>query len=1390
MIWRVEVEEVGRKPFIVLIDAELDTPVSNLISQFEHAGITTKPLTVQGRDLAQIQTFGETGLKDGQTIFAGPQSGVQTHVAQSGLYLVTVSGPDAGRVHQLTQGRFSMGRDGANDYPVDDPYMSRRHATLVVDSSWGVTFEDHSSNGSIIENETILNDSRPVEVGSFLHIGSSLILLKAFSEAERSNPVDQLGPHRTLHCRFRTAEPSPPLIRDEPKEPAEPGSSNSSVLQSLMPLVAGIGFAVIRRNYLYLLIGALSPIMYGALTFFRNRKKVQKQELAVETYKVDLENWNDQLTLALTNETQQARVRSNGLGMGWLSALHTNHCLWERRSVDPDFGSLAIGYGDKPTALRVKSKPDLHSWAVPIEHSFTETGSLSVLGDLANTTKTLRGLCLSLACNYSPNDLQIWIFSDPSRADDWDFAQWLPHTQSEGLRSSIAFSERDRAVLFQSLKQQLEVRLETQEKGVVPGPLHIAIFDSADLVVEAELSELSQNGPNVGVSSIVADPTITPQGTNAKLTVDTEPDKSIFESVHQPRLEGVKIALANQLIATETARSLAALRPALTGGSSIPSSINLVEQLDLERLDVESLAERWRTQSPATKAVVGVSSDLDVAIDIADHGPHGLVGGMSGSGKTEFLMTYLTSLCLNNDPDDLAIVIVDFKGGVDHDLTKELPHVIDLTTNLAIQQFQRTLDLLSAEQERRQRMLAGTGDIVAYQKARQSDPSLPPLPRLIVVVDEFSQLLASEDGRVYLKDLAEITRIGRALGIHLLLVTQTFEGKLSGDIESNSGLRVCLRVTKPSHSKIVLGSGVAASISKSTIGRAYARLNSVELTEFQTARVAAPRRGGDQQASSCTIVPVTVDILAQLDVGRREDKCPANETDMFHLVELMKQASNGSREVIPWPKTLLEKPDENWLAAQAQVSSDPVVGIQDVPRQQTQGLLQFTAEDQQMLLVGGRGARLEQVVSALILSLAFQTSPDDTHIHAIDPRGVGLGSFAELGHCGTVATRSEGLSLRLVEHLYGIATLRRSEMLRFQVRNIDELEAASGFTHRRIWLFVADADVLASRQEEQWTGVRNALIQLISESVDTGVRIVLAGDQRLADTRLGSSIERRFVFALPPDVSPVGYGVPRSLSVELDTQNRCVDVNRGLLTQMVRLEEPSRLNLVAQPTQHIPTALVSVTWPFPMDQVKIDSNPEGYLSPLPVGINNTTGLPLWWDLAEDGPVVAVAGEAQSGKSTGLIAIAALAKRQGFEVIASTPNRRSPLANLDRHASWISNSIPVEELSKLSGSISTSTVLIIDDAHRLHEDIDLGALSQVENLFTVLSGPVDVFDGRRFSRLSIEAAIILKPSGSRAGNAFGVRTVAPELLGNHRAGQGICISQGQSLPIQVPLPTSE
>ena len=414
-------------------------------------------------------------------------------------------------------------------------------------------------------------------------------------------------------------------------------------------------------------------------------------------------------------------------------------------------------------------------------------------------------------------------------------------------------------------------------------------------------------------------------------------------------------------------------------------------------------------------------------IDIMRDGPHGLVGGTTRSGKTEFLKSLITSLAVSNHPDDLSIVIVDFKGGVDHELSAMLPHVIDLSTNHNVDSFVRTVRLIEAEQQRRQHEFKGVGapNFDAYRAARRANPSLRPIPRLMVIIDEFSELLSSETGKANLSALESVTRVGGGLGVHLLLVTQNFENQLPSQIAANAGLRICFRVQEDAHSKAVLNSPESASIPKERIGRAFWRSHGGRVIEFQAARVAGPRPGKEtaNAAVQARIVPFST--VADSPPEPPIVDVPAEDTDMYAIVDVIKKAaahSGWNAPAVPWPKDLpldlslgdLRDAEEVWP-----------VGLLDEPERQQQTPIGLEAYGPHTFFVGGAAARMGEVLRAVVVGGVARRSPEELHLYVIDELGQGLSALQALPHVGGVAERNEPLALRILRHV--IAEVGRRE---------------------------------------------------------------------------------------------------------------------------------------------------------------------------------------------------------------------------------------------------------------------------------------------------------------------------------------------------------------------------
>ncbi|MFT3852327.1 MAG: FtsK/SpoIIIE domain-containing protein [Ilumatobacteraceae bacterium] len=941
----------------------------------------------------------------------------------------------------------------------------------------------------------------------------------------------------------------------------------------------------------------------------------------------------------------------------------------------------------------------------------------------------------------------------------------------------------------------------------MPLPIHVVVVDDTELLTPEELTELLVHGPANGIVAVTVDERLSPEGVGATLTIpstDDAADRCTFQSRHQPRLDGVIVAAVAADVGEAAARRLAGLRPTISDEQGIAGDVvHLVDLIESDgALTPDAVRLRWDTIGPRTAVPVGAATGTTMVVDLVRDGPHGLVGGTSGSGKTEFLKTLFCGLALNNHPDDLSIVIVDFKGGVDHEAVKPLPHVIDVATNLDIEQFKRTIVLLKAESMRRQDLLASAGasNVDSYRLARASKPELPPLPRLLVVVDEFGELLASEGGREQLKELESITRIGRALGLHLLLVTQNFDGNLPAQIDANAGMRVCLRVQKPAHSKAVLDSGVAATIADRNVGRAYARFHGRDLVEFQTARVAGRRRdlAGSSTPVTARLVPFSV--LSTAPPESRPEDVPVEETDMYVILQSIRAAAEATgwqRSAVPWPASLPERISLLSLGGRVPAAVT-AVGVSDLPEQQRRGLCTFSERDQQVALLGGPSAPLPEILTTYATALAVGRTADDVHVYGIDLIGRSLSQLGELPHCGGIAVRNDNLALRMLRWLTQVVAERKAAVATSGSSTVWEHAALGGELPPQIVLLVSGADRLLSTSDGPTSNLLGPLVSLMTEAIGVRVQIVLAGLPRIVAHRLGTNIERRFVFQLADPGEYSGLGAPKSARADLLIPRRAVETSTGRLVQFAQLAAPDEPEgaMVRAIAGRLPAAVArppkvfaDITWPMPWSAAPLGAltPPAHLVVPVPVGIDTEDGGWLWIDAEDDGPVFSVVGGPRSGRSATLHAIARLAAGQGHAVLNVALSRRSPLSTSDDPA--LGRRVTPGQVAAALAETPGRVVVLYDDLRRLPDgDCIEAAADQRARVLMVVSGAPDLLDSRTGMLRPLpvsRAGIVLAPSGNYDGNAVGLKRVPADALLNPRPGRGLLVVGGEPVPIQVP-----
>lgn len=728
----------------------------------------------------------------------------------------------------------------------------------------------------------------------------------------------------------------------------------SSLVQSADSSKTGIPPCVYSLIMLPMsMMSALGGIL-GTLS--QRRQHRREQEAKTQAYEQALRYHMQQLQQL---QIQQQRIRTEkdpDLNTLLHRARSRDRRLWERRPADEDFLSLRVGTGILPSSVKVSApRPELpdpryqpvlelesaYQWVpgVPITVDL-RAGPVGIAGDLPLRNGLARALIAHLVVHHSPDEVHLLVVSSPKRVAEWEWAKWLPHTHVLEEDSRLPHLATDPASAQEMLHRlldelneranQISSRRSADAPPDWPWLVLLVEDDGLDLHHPALHMLLSEKGQRLNATGVFLAGKLSqlPQGCAFVLEVSPPNVVSIQRvGVASYSLSGTA-DLADPAYSDKLARALAPLRVFSPESSvALPSNIRLLDVLnirDIHQYDVHAAWSR-RSSDQLLKAVLGIrrgGQPLVLDLSHTGHGPHGLVAGTTGSGKSEMLQTLVVSLALRHHPYDLGFVLVDFKGGGAFSPLASLPHVLGLVTNISGNLAERALVALEAEIKRREHLFNqfNVNDIARYQELywQQQGQGMEPLPRVVIIVDEFAELVT--DYPEFMDGLVRVARVGRSLGIHLILATQSPRGKVSQQIWANSRFRICLRVEDAAESQDMLHRPDAAYLPRMP-GRGYLQVGDNEVFElFQVARVAGPyRKAGD--TDTLTGIPTEQIVIREITAtGQRRElydsrkllpqqKTSTTLTDMEVVAQYLAETANrmGLKKLSsPWPEPLPE----------------------------------------------------------------------------------------------------------------------------------------------------------------------------------------------------------------------------------------------------------------------------------------------------------------------------------------------------------------------------------------------------------------------------------------------------------------------------------------------------
>jgi DNA segregation ATPase FtsK/SpoIIIE, S-DNA-T family len=963
----------------------------------------------------------------------------------------------------------------------------------------------------------------------------------------------------------------------------------------------------------------------------------------------------------------------------------------------------------------------------------------------------------------------------------------------------------------------------------------VVIFDgSRKLRALPGAIQLLQEGPRVGVYAVCldADEKLLPAECQAVVVV--EGDRVRVQQAMEETLPEIRPDFVPPDWCARIARSIAPIRDVsgADDGAVLPDSARLLDVLGMEPPAAAQIAGRWRAGGRSTLAVIGESYDGPFGIDISKDGPHALIAGTTGSGKSELLQTFVASLAVANRPDEMTFVLIDYKGGSAFAECARLPHTVGMVTDLDPHQVERALVSLTAELTRRERILAAAGakDIEAYQLLVDGRRA-PSLPRLVIVVDEFAAM--SRDLPDFVTGLVNIAQRGRSLGLHLILATQRPSGVVSAEIRANTNLRIALRVTDPADSADVIGVPDAATIGQSSPGRAYVRLGHASLVPFQAGRVGGRRPGTDPATTSTPwAAPVEWSMLGKPEPRRPPDSArrEAEITDLTVLVEEIRRATSGLRiphPHRPWlaplpPSLLLHDIMPTSPAQERPAAGAPacVFGLVDLPTiQQQQSAVLALDSFTHLMAAGAPRSGRSQLLRAIAGALALAHSPADAHLYGIDCGNGALLPLAALPHCGAVVSRAQTeRAARLLRRLAAELSSRQEQLAAAGFGDIREQRAAAVEAERLPHIFVLLdrwEGFTATLGELEAGGLTETLTRLLTEGASVGMHLVMTGDRSLLLGRISSLCEEKLIFKLAEkdDYRLAGLN-PRDLPDDVPP-GRAFRGGSGTELQVALLGpdasgqgQAAALQAIAARCRVRDEAVSATRRPFRVDVLpphlsfadawQLRPTSAGPLWGL-VGVGGDTLAALGPDLASGMPSFIVAGPAKSGRSTILLSMARSFLAAGTPVILAAP-RPSPLRALAGVPGVVAVFDQLDlgepELAGALASFAGPGVVFIDDAELLRDCGAAGELSRLVALggdagrALVLGGEAESI-GVGFSGWQVEAkrarrGCLTSPSTIPDGDLIGVRLSRDALGQPPRPGRCLLhTGDGNLVTVTVP-----
>ncbi len=954
---------------------------------------------------------------------------------------------------------ITLGNSNNLDIIIEDDYIGSDVLTILHNSN-GFYVKDSCSkygvriNGNKIEGENKLSNNDFISFASINLCIKDGILYGDSAKIKKTNIISSwqveesqnklIYPKFNRNTRIKTKIPDEKIeILDPPELPSKP---TGNVVMQLLPAIIMLAVTIVLRGMMsttggtYIWISAISMslgIITSTISIITERKKYKKEiKERIEKYSQYINKKREYIEQCRKNEQTILNNTYYSLEKEIQMVDDFSEDLFNRSVSDSDYLDIRIGYGNKKARKQIEykkreqfdcsdelmKKPEelfreyLNVYDVPITVNVGCNHSIGIVGTRNDLYEFLKVITVDLAVRQYYTDTKMFYVLDENDKEEFMWVRMLPHIKNDMLnRRNIVCDVDSRNIVFEFLYKELSYR-EAEE---ISFPNYVVFIYRDNGIKRHPISRYIDNAINVGVSFIFFEEykELLPQGCSHVIKLD-KATGNLVNSENQYentdfKLDIIQSGTLNQLV--KKLSSIYCEEVSLEG--TLTRNITLFELLNILSVDDIDLNKNWAESKvyESMKAPLGVKSKNQiVGLDINEkkHGPHGLVAGTTGSGKSEILQSYILSMAVLFHPYEVGFVIIDFKGGGMVNQFKHLPHLVGAITNIDGREINRSLLSIKAELRKRQELFAkyNVNHVDAYIKLFKKGQTQIPLPHLILIVDEFAEL--KMDQPEFMKELISASRIGRSLGVHLILATQKPSGVVDAQIWSNSKFKLCLKVQNKEDSKEVLKTPVAAEIKEP--GRAYLQVGNNEIFElFQSAYSGAPAyfdKSSEQKKFNIYSLDLTGkrSLVYTKKIEKNGDGQETQLEAITNYVAMYCKANNIERLpgicLPPLQEIILfnnQKKEVN------KINTVIGIGVFDDPDSQYQGVAELNISSGHTVVIGSSQYGKTNLIQLVIRSIATAYRPSEVSIYILDFASMALNVFTELNHIGGVVSASE-----------------------------------------------------------------------------------------------------------------------------------------------------------------------------------------------------------------------------------------------------------------------------------------------------------------------------------------------------------------------------------------------